>query len=78
MTDVPSQRTLYSARRRCRWTRDEELRLIRGVSRYGEGNWREIQRHCGFTRTRTNIDLKDKFRNLQKQGRLRELLDLIQ
>ncbi|GLD93167.1 hypothetical protein PINS_up001759 [Pythium insidiosum] len=53
-----------------RWTRDEEDLLVRGVQQYGEGHWAHIL-ELGrgiFLPHRTNVDLKDKWKNLSKQG----------
>jgi hypothetical protein len=54
--------------RRKRWSDEEEQMLINGVKEYGEGKWAEILEHYGFSTMRTNIDLKDKWRNLKKRG----------
>lgn len=54
--------------RRKRWSEEEEQMLINGVKEYGEGKWAEILEHYGFSAMRTNIDLKDKWRNLKKRG----------
>ncbi|XWS72203.1 hypothetical protein CRYUN_Cryun02cG0020100 [Craigia yunnanensis] len=50
-----------------KWTAEEEEALRAGVAKYGKGNWKSIQRDpelSPFLFTRSNIDLKDKWRNL--------------
>jgi hypothetical protein len=50
------------------WSRDEELDLVRGVRKYGAGNWAAISMDDGFNfDNRTPVDLKDKWRNLAKK-----------
>nr|GEZ36979.1 telomere repeat-binding factor 4-like [Tanacetum cinerariifolium] len=50
-----------------RWTLDEESALIAGVRKYGMGNWKDIlsdQKISKCLKHRSNVDLKDKWRNL--------------
>ncbi|KAL6882009.1 hypothetical protein ACP4OV_011481 [Aristida adscensionis] len=50
-----------------RWTPDEEAALKAGVAKHGPGKWRTILRDPDFSallRLRSNVDLKDKWRNL--------------
>eukprot|EP00873_Tetraselmis_striata_P010869 jgi/Tetstr1/431133/TSEL_020847.t1 len=50
-----------------KWTEEEEAALRAGVVKYGVGKWRAIQKDPGFKTalsSRTNVDLKDKWRNL--------------
>ncbi|KAK9026973.1 hypothetical protein V6N11_066824 [Hibiscus sabdariffa] len=50
-----------------KWTAEEEEALRAGVAKYGKGNWKLIQRDPEFSpflSARSNIDLKDKWRNL--------------
>ncbi|KAL4302706.1 hypothetical protein GQ457_10G001120 [Hibiscus cannabinus] len=50
-----------------KWTAEEEEALRAGVAKYGKGNWKLIQRDPEFSPflfARSNIDLKDKWRNL--------------
>ncbi|CAO2166111.1 unnamed protein product [Urochloa humidicola] len=50
-----------------KWTQDEENALRRGVKKHGAGKWRTIQKDPEFSpilSSRSNIDLKDKWRNL--------------
>jgi len=50
---------------RVRWTKEEEEYLIAGVKRYGK-SWVEILKNYEF-QNRTNVNLKDKWRNLKKR-----------
>lgn len=52
------------------WTSEEVQALIAGVKKHGAGKWAVIlaDNSLKFNRRRTNVDLKDKWRNLQKQG----------
>ncbi|VAH77239.1 unnamed protein product [Triticum turgidum subsp. durum] len=50
-----------------RWTSEEEAALKAGVAKHGPGKWRTILRDTDFSavlRLRSNVDLKDKWRNL--------------
>ncbi|KAL6850216.1 hypothetical protein ACP4OV_020843 [Aristida adscensionis] len=50
-----------------KWTAEEEEALRRGVLKHGAGKWRTIQKDPEFSpvlSSRSNIDLKDKWRNL--------------
>ncbi|KAK7261679.1 hypothetical protein RIF29_27995 [Crotalaria pallida] len=50
-----------------KWTADEEDALHRGVQKYGAGKWKNILKDpdfAPFLTSRSNIDLKDKWRNL--------------
>ncbi|KAK8453507.1 hypothetical protein SEVIR_5G292800v4 [Setaria viridis] len=50
-----------------KWTQEEEEALRRGVLKHGAGKWRTIQKDPEFSpvlSSRSNIDLKDKWRNL--------------
>mmetsp|Transcript_16749 Transcript_16749/g.25148 ORF Transcript_16749/g.25148 Transcript_16749/m.25148 type:complete len:552 (-) Transcript_16749:122-1777(-) len=56
---------------RLRWSADEEEAFMEGIRKHGVGSWAEILqdpelsfRFCG----RTNVNLKDKYRNLKKIG----------
>lgn len=53
-----------------KWTEEEEASLRQGVDRYGPGKWRLIQKdpELGpFLGQRSNVDLKDKWRNLHPE-----------
>ncbi|KAL3825314.1 hypothetical protein ACJIZ3_021343 [Penstemon smallii] len=50
-----------------KWTSEEEEALRAGVAKHGVGKWKNIQKDPQFNRllfARSNIDLKDKWRNL--------------
>eukprot|EP00249_Psilotum_nudum_P015935 c25587_g1_i2 orf=567-1547(+) len=50
-----------------KWTAEEEAALRAGVEKYGAGKWRNIQKDAEFGRclsSRSNVDLKDKWRNM--------------
>lgn len=70
VTNTSKQRTAPSSggggSKRVRWTEEEVEFLKEGVSRFGLGNWKIIRENYPFNRKRNNIDLRDKWRNLQK------------
>lgn len=37
------------------WTREEHERFLRGLKKYGKGDWRSISRNAVFTRTPTQV-----------------------
>eukprot|EP00252_Welwitschia_mirabilis_P012015 TRINITY_DN2672_c0_g1_i5.p1 TRINITY_DN2672_c0_g1~~TRINITY_DN2672_c0_g1_i5.p1 ORF type:complete len:230 (-),score=31.61 TRINITY_DN2672_c0_g1_i5:432-1121(-) len=50
-----------------KWTPEEEAALLEGVDKYGAGKWSEILRDPDLRvklATRSNVDLKDKWRNI--------------
>ncbi|CAH8334640.1 unnamed protein product [Eruca vesicaria subsp. sativa] len=50
-----------------KWTGDEEDALLAGIAKHGAGKWKNILRDPEFSDlliNRSNIDLKDKWRNL--------------
>ncbi|KAJ0247894.1 Telomere repeat-binding factor 4 [Hirschfeldia incana] len=50
-----------------KWTEEEEEALLAGVRKHGPGKWKNILRDAEFAAllsNRSNIDLKDKWRNL--------------
>ncbi|KAG7597374.1 SANT/Myb domain [Arabidopsis suecica] len=50
-----------------KWTAEEEEALLAGVGKHGPGKWKNILRDPEFAEqlsSRSNIDLKDKWRNL--------------
>ncbi len=55
-----------------KWTADEEALLIRLGSSIGKGRWSAIQEAggAGFNPVRTQVDLKDKWRCLERAGRV--------
>ncbi|KAF2301000.1 hypothetical protein GH714_019155 [Hevea brasiliensis] len=49
------------------WTLSDVMKLVEGVSRHGAGRWSEIKRLAFASYSyRTSVDLKGKWRNLQK------------
>lgn len=57
---------LGSTRTRRLWTPEEEAKLIKGVNTYGRGNWALIRKKMHLNE-RTNVELKDKWRNISKK-----------
>ncbi|KAL1515115.1 hypothetical protein AB1Y20_004178 [Prymnesium parvum] len=55
------------SRRRVKWSADEENELRRLVEEHGAGMWKAILIDGRFQPFRTAIDLKDKWRNMQKK-----------
>uniref|UniRef100_A0ACD5Z3S5 Uncharacterized protein n=1 Tax=Avena sativa TaxID=4498 RepID=A0ACD5Z3S5_AVESA len=54
-------------RTRKRWTEIEEKTLIEGVEKYGKGNWMQIKiAYPTVFAERSTVDLKDKFRNMER------------
>lgn len=51
---------------RVRFTQKEVQNLLEGVKRFGVGKWKEILGCYEFNEKRTTVDLKDKYRNIQK------------
>ncbi|XP_010416038.1 PREDICTED: telomere repeat-binding factor 5-like isoform X2 [Camelina sativa] len=50
-----------------KWTGEEEEALLAGIAKHGAGKWKNILRDPEFSKkliNRSNIDLKDKWRNL--------------
>ncbi|KAJ8755769.1 hypothetical protein K2173_024313 [Erythroxylum novogranatense] len=50
-----------------KWTAEEEKALLAGIAKHGPGKWKNILRDSEFApflTLRSNIDLKDKWRNL--------------
>ena len=59
-------------RQRTWWTEEEEAALDLGVRTFGEGRWEAIldTYAAKFQSCRTVVDLKDKWRNMQKAARV--------
>lgn len=55
----------YRHSSRALWDPEEVQNLIKGVKLYGIGRWMKIRKNFEFAEHRTNVDLKDKWRNLQ-------------
>ncbi|XP_041470874.1 telomeric repeat-binding factor 2-like isoform X2 [Lytechinus variegatus] len=49
------------------WSSEEEEELKLGINRFGVGKWAEINEAYSFN-NRTNVQLKDKYRTMVKQG----------
>jgi Myb-like DNA-binding domain len=55
--------------RRHPWTEEEIAALISGYEKYGMGKWVHIKQEYGYIlRNRTTVQIKDKFRNMQRRG----------
>jgi len=50
------------------WSTVEEELVYQGVLAHGVGNWALV--HTDFVPNRTNVDIKDKWRTMKRQGRL--------
>jgi len=55
------------------WSIVEEEQVYKGVLAHGVGNWAVI--HTDYVPTRSNVDIKDKWRTMKRQGRLKTLAD---
>lgn len=55
------------------WGTVEEEQVYRGVLAHGVGNWAVIR--ANFVPNRSNVDIKDKWRTMKRQGRLHTLAD---
>ncbi|KAI4364179.1 hypothetical protein MLD38_020307 [Melastoma candidum] len=54
-----------------KWPKEEEEALRKGVAKHGTGKWKDIQRDPEFNKflfSHSNIDLKDKWRNVTGGG----------
>jgi Myb-like DNA-binding domain len=53
------------------WNEEEIAALLSGLDKYGLGKWIFIKQEYGYIlRNRTTVQLKDKFRNMRKNGEL--------
>ena len=53
------------------WEEEEMVALLSGLEKYGLGKWVYIKQEYGYIlRNRTTVQLKDKFRNMKKNGEL--------
>jgi hypothetical protein len=50
------------------FSEQEVVNLRAGVRRFGIGSWKKILDYYDFEPRRTSVDLKDKWRNLEKKG----------
>lgn len=55
------------SRMRVKWSDQEVKQLTEGVERFGKGQWAMIRDAYPFN-GRTSVDLKDKWRNIEKQN----------
>jgi len=73
---ISSNVSTASTRRRPNiWDTGEEMALYRGVRKFGQGQWAKIKLQYNFV-DRTSVDLKDKWRNMIRKGRIHELEDM--
>ncbi|CAM9119195.1 unnamed protein product [Discosporangium mesarthrocarpum] len=49
------------------WSAQEVSYLQEGVKKFGDGKWIEIVKHYPFHEKRSNVDLKDKWKNINKK-----------
>ena len=56
------------------WSDLEREMVYKGVKAHGVGHWAKIR--TNFLTARSNVDIKDQWRTMTKQGRLKELADL--
>ena len=49
------------------FTAIQEEALLAGVKEYGEGNWKKIQEGAALLKSRSTVDCKDKWRNIERQ-----------
>ncbi|KAH7675537.1 Myb domain-containing protein [Dioscorea alata] len=64
---VQGNRNLVGRRKKLRWTTVEEDTLRKAVEKYGKGCWKLIKScHPDIFEDKTEVDLKDKWRNMNK------------
>ena len=63
--------TPRKAKKRGFWSFEDELKFVKLVHEIGEGNWAEIKKKGKFDKT--NVQLKDKWRNLIRNGKANDL-----
>ncbi|MES1918886.1 hypothetical protein MHBO_000781 [Bonamia ostreae] len=74
-TNLSNNATNSSIRRvRHTWSDLETESLVEGVKKHGAGSWSEIKSDetLTFSPRRTNVDLKDKWKNMVKSGKFQE------
>merc|ERR1712166_44974 len=64
-----TKKNAMGSRKRHKWTEEEVGLLKSGVKKYGEGRWAYILGCHDFNPCRTQVDLKDKWRNIAKEER---------
>merc|ERR1711916_210050 len=69
-----SNKIKFDRRMRQTWTEEETESLVEGVKKHGAGHWSDIvsDSKLTFSPKRTNVDLKDKWKNLLKSGKIGE------
>lgn len=55
------------ARGRVPWTDDEEANLRAAIEEFGKGQWALALKHYAFNECRSSVDLKDKWRNIERK-----------
>jgi hypothetical protein len=63
---VPKATRGKVARRRIRWTEEEAGYVRQGVKKFGYGKWMQIRASYPFKSCRSSVDIRDKWRNMQK------------
>ncbi|KAF2235343.1 hypothetical protein EV356DRAFT_566491 [Viridothelium virens] len=59
----PEERQARQPRKKNKWTKEETTDLLKGVAKFGMGNWKAILSHEDYSfNGRSAIDLKDRFR----------------
>ena len=57
------ERQIKQPRKKNKWTKEETADLLKGVAKFGMGNWKAILSYDGYSfNGRSAIDLKDRFR----------------
>lgn len=69
--DFDTLSTMTSGTIRKKWTEDETDEFIDAVKIFGVGNWAKIKEYLGTERT--NVMLKDKWRNIVEAKKAQEL-----
>merc|ERR1712157_162881 len=63
--EIPEKR-----KQRTRFTEEEVEAIKLGIDTCGVGNWIEIKREYPVLNGRTNVQIKDKYRNMKKNGEI--------
>jgi len=50
------------------WTKEEMDLLVEGVEEFGVGKWADIKQKFFPDSMRTEVDIKDKYRNMTKKN----------
>ncbi|GAB2233434.1 hypothetical protein Drorol1_Dr00002657 [Drosera rotundifolia] len=71
-SNVEPHEKFVMRRKRKKWTPLEEDTLVEGIKRFGEGNWKVIKlAYRDVFVDRTDVDIKDKWRNMNHWGRMK-------